>query len=170
MGVFLQEVGHAGRKLNSTAKGLLLFNEYIDDKRLGQWLKPSLGPKGEDPAFKAVKLSILDTYTKAWRFIYSIYNGKCLSQALAYFYDGVNDNNPPTCFLANSPLYMVCEHTEEMCEVSMDIKDFWLVLLNTIKQLCTTGFAGVTKTLLISVLLANNEKYIRTFEVFNRCI
>ena len=165
LGVFLQEVGRAGRKPNSTAKGWLLFNEYIDDKRLGQWLKSSLSPKGEDPAFKAVKLSILDTYTKAWRFIYSIYNGKCLSRALAYFYGGVNDNNPPTCFVANSPLCMVCEHTEEMCEVSIDIKDFLLVLLNTIKQLCTTGFAGVTKTLLISVLFANNETYVRTFEV-----
>ena len=60
--MFLQEVGRAGRKRNSTAKGLLLFNEYIDDKHLGQWLKSSLGPKGEDPALKAVKLSILDTY------------------------------------------------------------------------------------------------------------
>ena len=59
---------------------------------------------------------------------------------------------------------MVCEHTEEMCEVGIDIKYFLLVLLNTIKQLCTTGFAGVAKTLLISVLLVNNEKCVRTFE------
>ena len=36
LGVFLQEVGRASRKMNSTAKGLLLFNEYIDDKCLGQ--------------------------------------------------------------------------------------------------------------------------------------
>ena len=39
------------------------------------------------------------------------------------------------------------------------------MLLNTIKQLCTTGFVGVIKTLLISVLLANNEKYIGAFVV-----
>ena len=35
-GVFLQEVGRAGRKPDSVAQGFLLFNEYIDDKRLGQ--------------------------------------------------------------------------------------------------------------------------------------
>jgi len=111
----------------------------MNDKRLGQWLKSSLGPKGENQRFKAIKLSILDTYTQAWRFIYSIYNGKCLSRVLAYFYGGVNDGNPPTCFLTNSPLCIVCEHTEELCEVGMDIKDFLLALLSTIKKLCATG-------------------------------
>ena len=33
LGVFLQEVRHAGRKPDSIAQGMLLFNEYIDDKR-----------------------------------------------------------------------------------------------------------------------------------------
>ena len=42
LGVFLQEVGRAGRKPDSVAQGFLLFNEYIDDKRLGQWLKSAL--------------------------------------------------------------------------------------------------------------------------------
>ena len=32
LGVFLQEVGRAGRKPDSTVIGLLLFKEYIDDK------------------------------------------------------------------------------------------------------------------------------------------
>ena len=35
LGVFLQEVGCAGRKLDCMAQGMLLFNEYIDDKHLG---------------------------------------------------------------------------------------------------------------------------------------
>ena len=39
LGIFLQEVGRMGRKPNSIAQGLLPFNEYIDNKRLGQWLK-----------------------------------------------------------------------------------------------------------------------------------
>ena len=32
LGVLLQEVGHAGRTADSTANGLLLFDEYIDNK------------------------------------------------------------------------------------------------------------------------------------------
>lgn len=35
LGVFLQEIGHAGRSPDSTANGILVFNEHIDDKRLG---------------------------------------------------------------------------------------------------------------------------------------
>ena len=88
LGVFLQEVGHAGRKPDSIAQGLLLFNEYIDDKRLGQWLKSALDSTVEDTAVEAVKSCILGTYSQAWRFIYSIYDGKCLSQALAFLWWG----------------------------------------------------------------------------------
>jgi len=51
-GFCLQEVGHAGRKLDSTANGMLLFNECVDDKCLGQWLKAS---SLTDPKFEAVK-------------------------------------------------------------------------------------------------------------------
>ena len=104
LGVFLQEIGRAGRKPDSIAQGMLLFNEYIDDKRLGQWLKSALDLTVEDTAVEAVKSRILGTYSQAWRFIYSVYDGKCLSQALAIFYGGVNDNDPPTCFVANNPL------------------------------------------------------------------
>lgn len=152
LGVFLQEVGHAGRKPDSIAQGLLLFNEYIDDKRLGQWLKSALDLTVEDTPVEAVKSRILGTYThgQAWRFIYSIYDGKCLSQALAFFYGGVSDTDPPRCFVANNPLYSVCEHSEEICEISIDIKELLLVLLQTIKELCTAGLPGVTKTLLLS--------------------
>ena len=32
LGVLLQEVGHAGRKEQSSANGLLFVNEYIDDR------------------------------------------------------------------------------------------------------------------------------------------
>ena len=111
-----------------------------------------------------MKSRILGTYTEAWRFIYSIYDGKCLSQALAFFYGGVSDTDPPTCFVANNPLCSVCEHSEEICEISIDIKEFLLVLLRTIKELCKADLPGVTKTLLLSVLLRINEKYVRIFE------
>ena len=89
----------------------------------------------------------------------------CLSRALAYFYGGVNDTDPPTCYFANNPLCSVCEQSEEICEISIDIKEFLLVLLGTIKQLCTAGLPGVTKTLLLCILLQSNEKYAQTFEV-----
>ena len=42
LGVLLQEVGRAGRAPGSTAEGLLCFNEYINDKRLGLWLRSAL--------------------------------------------------------------------------------------------------------------------------------
>ena len=42
LGVLLQEVGHAGRKPESSANGLLYVNEYVDDKRLGLWMKTLL--------------------------------------------------------------------------------------------------------------------------------
>ncbi|XP_065893823.1 uncharacterized protein [Dysidea avara] len=50
LGVLLQELGRAGRKPNSTALGLLLFNEVQDDKRLGVWLKSALEKSNEGNA------------------------------------------------------------------------------------------------------------------------
>ena len=74
---------------------MLLFNESVDDKRLGQWLKSALeNPSTTDPKVEAVKTEILFTYTQAWRLIYSIYDGKCFSQTLAHFYGGVGDTDP----------------------------------------------------------------------------
>ena len=98
--------------------------------------------------------------TQAWRYIYSIYNGKCLSQALANFHGGAGETDPPTCFIANNPLCSVCEVAEEICQVSVDIKEYLVVLLRAVKDLCETGLQSVNKTLLISVLLQSNEKYV----------
>ena len=78
LGVLIQEVGRAGKKADSIANGLLLFDEYIDDKRLGLWLKTALDASTEDAALQSVKADMLSTYVKAWRFIYSVYHGKCL--------------------------------------------------------------------------------------------
>ena len=88
---------------------------------------------------------------------------KCLSQALAHFYGGVGDTDPPICFIANYQLCSVCEVAEEICQVSLDIKPYLIILLRTIQELCETGLQGVTKTLLISVLLQINEKFVKTF-------
>ena len=77
---------------------MLLINEYIDDKHLGQWLIAALDSSNMDPKVEAVISEILLTCTQAWRFVYSIYNGKCLLQALACFY-GEAGNEDPTYLL-----------------------------------------------------------------------
>ena len=69
-----------------------------------------------------------------------------LIPSTSFFYGGVNDTDPPTCFVANNPLCSVCQHSEEICEISIDVKELLLVLLQAIKELCTAGLPGVTKT------------------------
>ena len=75
------------------------------NKHLGQWLKSALDSTVEDTAVEAVKLAhiprlgglsiqfmMANVYPKHW-----------------LFYGGVNDTDPPTCFVANNPLCSVCE-------------------------------------------------------------
>ena len=69
LGVLLQELGRAGRKPGSVATGLLLFNEVIDDKRLGLWLKSALESKEANAAVDRVKSEMIRTYIQTWKFI-----------------------------------------------------------------------------------------------------
>jgi len=140
---------------------MLLFNECVDDKCLSQWLKAPLVSSLTDPKFEAVKQF---TYTQAWWYIYSIYDGKYLSRALAYFYGGVGESDPTICFVANNPLCSVCNVANEICHVSVNTKEYLVVPLTVIQNLCETSLQSVTKTLLISVLLQSNEKYIQMFD------
>ena len=110
LGVLLQEMGRAGRRPGAKANGILFFNEYIDDKRLGLWLKSALDCQEEDRSMQLGKADVLSTYEKSWRFIYALYHGKCLSWALSHFYGGADDNDPPTCFTANAPLVQFVAH------------------------------------------------------------
>lgn len=120
LGVLLQEVGRAGRQKDSTANGLLLFNECIDDKRLDLWLKSALDSSDVSSQLEKVRNEMLTNYAKAWRFIYAIYHGKCLSWALSHFY--ADDQDPPTCFVANNLLCSVCEESEAICQETVDIQ------------------------------------------------
>ena len=163
LGVLLQEMGRAGRSPGAKANGILLFNEYIDDKRLGLWLKSALDCQESDHLIQQDKADVLLTYEKSWRFIYSLYHGKCLSWALSHFYSGADDNDPPTCFTANAPLCAVCRVSDAICQESCDIQDYLLLLFQAIKTLSNAGFLGVTKTLLIAVLLQINERYVCSF-------
>ena len=173
LGVLLQELGRAGRKEQSSANRLLLVNEYIDDKRLGLWMKSLLESEKEtntDSRLQEIKTEMLLMYTQSWRFIYSIYHGECLSRALSYFYAGANDNDPPSCFSANSLLCAVCVNSEALSQVSIDISEHMILLLRTTNELCLAGLQGVTKTLLTAVLLGVNEQYVRSFDALNEIL
>lgn len=118
LGVLLQEMGRTSRKPGAKANGILLFNEFIDDKRLWLWLKSALDCQEEDNLMQLGKADVLSTYEKSWRFIYSRYHGKCLSWALSYFYGSADDNDPATCFTANAPLCAVCCLSDAICQES----------------------------------------------------
>ena len=160
LGVLLQEFGWAGRKEGMIANALLYFNEYIDDKHLGLWLKSSLDSATDDETHQIAKAEIISNYTNAWKFIYSVYHGKCLTWALSHFYGGADDTDPPTCFVSNSPLCMVCKLSDILCEESLDIKDHLCTLLSTLQQLQNAGLNGITKTLLVGVLMKVSSQYI----------
>ena len=68
LGVLHQEVGHAGRKPESSANGLIYVNEYVDDKRLGLWMKTSLDldPEKQSSKSEEVKAETLLMYTQSW--------------------------------------------------------------------------------------------------------
>ena len=71
------------------------------------------------------------------------------------------------CGNLNSPLCSVCRHSEEICQWSVDIEPFLVVMLSAFKQMHDLGLQNVTKTLLISVLLQTNEQYVRKFEALS---
>ena len=89
-----------------------------------------------------------------------MYCRKCLSWALSHFYGGVGDTEPPTCFVSNSLLWMVCKLSDILCEESLDIKEHLCTLLNTLQQLQNAGLNGITKTLLVGVLMKVSSQYI----------
>lgn len=60
--MLLQEFGQAGRKPGVSANAVLFFNECIDDKHLGVWLKSSPNPHTNDNAYDGTKAEVLATY------------------------------------------------------------------------------------------------------------
>ena len=71
---YTQEFGRGG----NGCKRDLYFNEYVDDKRLGLWLKSLFHFCAYDDTHEAIKLKVLSSYTTTWEFLYSTYHGKCL--------------------------------------------------------------------------------------------
>ena len=142
IGVLLQELGSVGRKPNSTAVALL----------------------------QQKKLEVIESYVIAWKFIYSIYHGKYLSRSLAVLCGGAGDNDPPMCFIFNSPLCTVCLQVDDICQWSVDMQSFLLTLLNTMQQIHNAGLPKVSKTLLISILLHSNEVCVRSLDALGNLL
>ena len=140
------------------ANAYLFFNETVDDKRLGLWLKSYLESE-IDEAHENVKEEILSTYKKTWQFVYSVYHGKCLMWVMSHFYGGADD--PPTCFTVNASLCMVCELCDSLCKVHVDIKSHLCTLLDTVRCLRSVGLSTVTKTLLVGTLMGASSQYIK---------
>ena len=68
----MQEFGRAGRSGNN-ADGFLLINEKKDDQRLAFWTKNSSEKE---------ERNIKTQFEQSWRWVYSIYSGRCLRQEL----------------------------------------------------------------------------------------
>lgn len=60
LGVLLQELGRAGRNTGSLAQALIYFNEVIDDKWLGLWLKSALDLRESNEDTDKVKAEMID--------------------------------------------------------------------------------------------------------------
>ena len=56
------------------ANALLYFNEYIDDKQLGLWLKSTLDSTNSDETHDQAKDEIISNYMYAWKIIHSAYH------------------------------------------------------------------------------------------------
>jgi len=51
-----------------------------------------------------------ENHIEAWRFIYSVYHGKCLSLVFSAFYGCAGNADPPTCFISYTLLNFRCTH------------------------------------------------------------
>ena len=54
-----------------------------------------------------------------------------------------------------------------ICQWSIDIQAFLVVLLKTVKQVLNAGLCNATKTLLLFILLKANEQYVRKCDLLH---
>ena len=55
---------------------------------------------------------------------------------------------------------MICEASDLICEETVNIKEYLCILLQTVKDLQAADVNGVTKTLLIGVMMQTTSKYV----------
>jgi len=83
-------------------------------------LKSSFDSRTNDDAHEAVKNLVICVFCLSWK-----------TSGIG----GAGDTEPPTCFVLNSPLCMICEIMDLICEETMGIKEYLCVLLQTVKDL-----------------------------------
>ena len=101
---------------------------------------------------------------KSWHFIYAVYHGKCLLWALSHFY-GDNEDTP-TCFVGNSSVCSNCGLSEAICQETVDIQSYLVVLLHAINVLRELGLEGATKTLITAILLKTGSNTFRNMNSY----
>ena len=47
---------------------------------------------------------------------------------ITFFYAGADDQEPPTCFAMNNPLWTVCEESEAICQENIDIQQYMVLV------------------------------------------
>ena len=92
--VIVQELGRVGRN-RENGEFNYLWNEFHDDQRLANWVKPVGSRKAEiDKEDEEVKV-IIHSFVTSWRFLYSHLIGMCSHQALSTFFDDSADDLSP---------------------------------------------------------------------------
>ena len=110
----------------------------------------------------------LFTYTQAWQFIYFIYNGKSLLQVCYKPYHVfmveqlIMTKQQSTCFTTNNPLCSVSKLSENICQASIEIKEYFVVLSRVMQKLYETGLQGVPK---IHKAMKSMYKHLAHFKV-----
>ena len=134
--VLVQEFGRAGRN-DDASDGFLLVNENKDDQRLIFWTKSCSADELERQK---------NNYEAAWKWVYGVYTGQCLRQALLKNFEDVDVLEKPNTGEC-------CSSCDIVGERNFDIKDTASLLLKAITELTKLpGIKGVTEDKLISWL------------------
>ena len=85
-----------------------------------------------------------------------------------------DDQDPPTCFLANNPLCSVCEESEAICQEIVDIKQHLVIFLKTMQVFTEYGLEVLPcKTMITAMLMKTHAVYIHKHEqlhdIFDAC-
>eukprot|EP00794_Sanderia_malayensis_P001701 gene1701-1895_t len=150
--VFMQELGRARRTDDHSSDRLLLFNESKDDQRLGYCVKGC----GEADTER-----IKSDYAECRQWIYCIYTGDYLSEALLRYYSEETSTKPDQC----------CVCCESKASKTFNIKEPLMVLLAAVQELQNAlqqkrkndkGQDGVSETKLVAWVRGAKQDWLAT--------
>ena len=141
LSVVVQEFGRAGRSGNN-ADGFLLINEKKDDQRLAFWTKNSSEKE---------ERNIKTQFEQSWRWVYSIYSGRCLRQELITKFGELE--------LELRCLDACCTSCDIEHRRDFNAKEAFALLLQAIVDLCQlkTNPNGIKEELLIGWLRGSKK-------------